>query len=387
MIRILHTSDWHLGRSFHFHSLQDDQRHALRQVREELARDYQAVVISGDIYDRAVPSVQAVKMFGDFLKEVRSLNVACIIIPGNHDSAERLGFADAILEPTGIHLRCDYTRLCEPVTIFGKAGEAVDIFALPFVETGPLRQILGDDAITSVQTATEKAIQLIRERRRPGFPAVLMAHAFVGESALVSDSERLFIGGAERVSAEAFNGFDYVALGHLHKPQRIHSDTIRYSGSLLPYSFSEIDYPKEMVRIEFTDAPTPTIRSIPIEPLHPVSIIENRFESVLNDSKYDAQADDFVSIRLTDESYHVDTFYRIKQRFRLLCELRQMPLEARESNAVDLFRKTKTGSPEDIVDLFLDYFGWEDVNQKNAAKDLLIKGYRKAESEKRQRES
>jgi len=387
MIRILHTSDWHLGRPFHFHSLEDDQRHALRQVREELERNYQAIVISGDIYDRAVPPVQAVRMFGDFLREVRALNVACIVIPGNHDSAERLGFANTILESSGIYLRCDYQRLCEPVTVEGPAGEAIDIFALPFVETTAVRQILCDDAITTVQSATEKAIRLMHEHRRPGVPAVLMAHAFVGESALLSESERLFIGGAERVSAEAFDGFDYVALGHLHKPQCVQSDTVRYSGSLLPYSFSEIDYPKEMVRIEIGDAPAPIIRCVPIAPLHRVSIIEDGFESILEDSKYDSQADDFVSIRLTDDSYHVDTFYRLKQRFRLLCELRQTRLEARGNHVVDVSRKTEKGSAEDIVDLFLDYFGWEEENQKQAAKNLLIKGYRQAESEKRQRTS
>lgn len=387
MIRILHTSDWHLGRSFHFHSLEDDQRHALHQVRKELERDYHAIVISGDIFNRAVPSVQAVKTFSDFLRDVRALNVACIVIPGNHDSAERLGFADAVLESADIHLRCDYTRLCDPITVESRTGEAIDIFALPFVEAGPMRRILGDDSITNVQIATERAIQLIREKRRPEFPAVLMAHAFVGESAQISDSERIFIGGAERISAETFDGFDYVALGHLHKPQRVQNDTIRYSGSLLAYSFSEVDYPKEMVRIEFGETKAPLICSIPIAPLHNVSIIEDRFESILEDSKYDAQTDDFVSVRLTDDSYHVDTFYRIKQRFRLLCELRQTRLEARESAAVDASRKTKTGSAEDIVDLFLDYFGWEDANQKTAAKNLLIKGYRKAESGKRQRNS
>ncbi len=387
MIRILHTSDWHLGRPFHFHSLEDDQRHALRQVREELERDYQAIIISGDIYDRAVPPVDAVRMFGDFLKKVRGLDVACIIIPGNHDSAERLGFADTILESTGIHLRCDYERLCKPITIEGKAGEAIDIFALPFVETAGMQKTLGDDAITTVQTATETAIRMMRERRRPGVPAVLMAHAFVGEGALTSDSERLFIGGAECVSVEAFEGFDYVALGHLHKPQRVQSDSIRYSGSLLPYSFSEIDYPKEMVRIEISDAPTPIIQPVPIVPLHRVSIIEDDFESILESSKYDSQADDFVSIRLTDDDYHVDTFYRLKQRFRLLCELRQTGLEARESSTAEVSRKTKAGSPADIVDLFLDYFGWEDLDQKQTAKDLLVRGYREAESEKRRRDS
>ncbi|MBN1653622.1 MAG: exonuclease SbcCD subunit D [Deltaproteobacteria bacterium] len=383
MIRILHTSDWHLGRAFHFYSLEQDQRHALSQILKELEQNYQAMVISGDIYDRAVPSVEAVQLFGDLLMQARALNLTCVIIPGNHDSAERLGFASAILARAGIHLRCDYTKLREPVTIKGTAGEQLDVFALPFVEPFLVRQQLGDDSITSVQLATQKAVERIREGRRQSIAAILLAHAFVGEKSQTSESERLLVGGTDRVPSGIFSGFDYVALGHLHRPQRVDSDWIRYSGSLLPYSFSEDGQQKQMIRIEIGNGPKPLITAIPIAPLRGISVIEDSFEAVLTDEKYEAQRADFVSVRLTDSDYHVETFYRIKQRFPLLCELRQTALEARPSDRADASRDIENQSPEEIIELFLDYFGWTDPSERKSAKELLIKGYRKAESQKR----
>jgi DNA repair protein SbcD/Mre11 len=384
MIRLLHTSDWHLGRAFHGYSLEEDQRYALNQILTELEHDYHALMISGDIYDRAVPSVEAVNLFSDFLINVRARNIACVIIPGNHDSAERMGFAATILDTSGIHFRCDYTRLAESITLKGAEGEELDIFALPFIETALVRQAFRDDTITTHELATQKTVACMRGAKRAGVPAVLIAHAFVGKGSLTSESERVFLGGADRVPADIFFGFDYVALGHLHRPQKVECESIRYSGSLLPYSFSEAGIAKEMVRIDITKGLEPQLTAIPITPLHQISIIEDSFNEALDNSEYHARTKDFVSIRLTDDAYHVDTYHRLKQRFPLLCELRQLALENKPNAPSSTNQPNPEDSPSNIIDLFLDHFGWSDPNDKASAKEILTKSYRDAESRKRE---
>ncbi|MCP4676241.1 MAG: exonuclease SbcCD subunit D [Deltaproteobacteria bacterium] len=372
-MRILHTSDWHLGRTLHGISLHEDQEDALKQVVCELENEYDAVLIAGDIYDRAVPPKEAVKLLEWFFLTLEKLKVKTVIIPGNHDSATRLGFASGLLERSGVHLRCDYARLGEPVALKSKQGQQVDVFALPFVDAPYMSEALGDDSISNHAGATEAAVRLMREARREEVPAILMAHAFVGENLKTSESERIFIGGAHVVGADVFEGFDYVSLGHLHRPQKVGVDHIRYSGSLLPYSFSEAGHKKQMLRLEFDGPGAPHVQPVAIEPLHRVAVIEDDFESVLKESRYDELEQCYLSVRLNDDKYLINTFRRLKARFPNLLELRQIHLEATEDrNGSSAAGGAET--PLEIVELFLDYFGWESGSKEREASVGIIEG-------------
>ncbi len=382
-MRILHTADWHLGRALHGRCLQQDQQHALDQVLNELQDGYDAIIIAGDVYDRAVPSPEAVDLFGGFLEKLKRRDISAVVIPGNHDSAARLGFASAILEGAGIHLRCDYSRLSEPITLASRGGE-VDVFALPYVEAALMREALGDQNMATHAAATQRAVEGMLAARRPGVPAVAVAHAFVGSESLTSDSERMFIGTAQVVGAELFDGFAYAALGHLHRPQQVKTTCIRYAGSLLPYSFSEAGHAKQVIRLDVNAGGQIALQPVEIRPLHPLAIVETSFEEALESAAYDGLAESYVSVRLTDSAYHINTFSRLKERYPLLLELRQSALEAPLDAAAAGPASGGKASPGELLDLFLDHFGWEQGPEREVAAKTLLKTLQDVEARRRE---
>jgi len=232
----------------------------------------------------------------------------------------------------------------------------------------------------TILSATQKALEIIKKSIRKNIPSILVAHAFVGKNSHESESERIFIGGAYLVPANVFEGFDYVALGHLHKPQKVDKSYFRYSGSLFPYSFSETEYKKEIIRLEF-DNNNLSIKSIKLKPLHEVSAFEDEFHELLNNSKYDSYKNNYVSIRLTDDKYHINTFNQLKNRFPLLLELRQIALEAKTNILIK--QKTNKDSPNEIFDLFLDYFNWNDSDERKIAENIFINTLENVEIDRR----
>ncbi len=242
-MRFLHTSDWHLGRSFHREGLLDAQSayidHLVETVRSERV---DAVLVSGDVYDRALPPVDAVELANDALKRLVSAGSRVVLSSGNHDSAQRLGFAADLIDSAGVHLRTDPSRIQTPV-LFDDAHGSVAVYAVPYLEPDLVRSQLGV-AERSHQAVLGEAMQRIREHRsRTGHRAVAMAHAFV-TGATASQSERdISVGGVASVGLDTFAGVDYAALGHLHGRHTL-SDAVRYSGSPLAYSFSEARHRK-----------------------------------------------------------------------------------------------------------------------------------------------
>ena len=371
-MKILHTSDWHLGCTLHGRLLIDDQRDALAQIRAELQQGYSAILIAGDVYDRAIPPPEAIALLSEFLEDMSRQGIAVVLIPGNHDSPSRMAFADGILESSGIHFRCDYRRLNEPVTLQDSSGAELDVFALPFVETPLVRESLANEAIADHQEATAAALCEIRKGQRSGIPSVLMAHAYVGKDSQRTESEReLFVGGSGIVSPDTFDGFDYTALGHLHRPQALGGQPVRYAGSIFAYSFSEVDHTKQAVCIEVAGSGALRISPVNLKPKHTLTVIEDSFEAILDGAKYDACIDHYVSVRLTDDKFLLNTYARLKERLPFLLELRQAALEASSGAHVQDRRRPETDSPSNVFDLFLDYFGWNDAAVRSRAKRLL----------------
>lgn len=315
-MRMLHTSDWHLGRSFHRVGLLEAQSafldHLVATVRE---RDVDVVLVAGDIYDRAVPPLPAVELFDTALHRLAEADVPTVMISGNHDSGRRLGVGAGLIDRAGIHLRTDPAGIGTPVLLADAHGD-VAFYGLPYLEPALVRDRLGAEKAghEAVLTAAMERVRADLAGRAPGTRSVVLAHAFVAGGA-PSDSERdITVGGVAAVPAGVFDGVDYVALGHLHGSQAL-TERIRYSGSPLAYSFSEADHRKTMwlvdldgdgsIRAERIDCPVP--RSL--------ARLRGRLDDLLADPALARHEDSWVEATLTDPVRPAEPMARLIERF------------------------------------------------------------------------
>lgn len=376
-MKILHTSDWHLGKSLRAFNLLDEQEYIIEQVKIELKKGYEALIIAGDVYDRAIPPPEAVELFGNFLDWASNKRIITIIIPGNHDSALRLSFANRSFERVYIHFRSDFTRLDEPITMKDSDGEEVDVFCIPFIETSYVRSQLGDKEIKNYVDATVACIEKVKCKMRQDVPTILVSHAFVGnsiEEPKRSDSERdIFVGGSGLVPVDLFEGFDYVALGHLHRSQKISGiDSVRYAGSILQYSISEANQKKSMIQLELADDHF-LISKVPLISNRKVRVLEDEMDNLLQDEKYEVYKDDFISVKLTDKGHLINMSPRLKERFPYLLEVRQPSLEFQSQCIPRPSQKVNRDNPKEIFKLFLDEFKWEEGQEREEAEQIFEK--------------
>lgn len=367
-MKLLHTGDLHLGKSLHESSLIEDQKNMLDQLIKALAGDdYAALLIAGDVYDRTVPSAEAVGLFSSFLARVRQDNpgLEICVIPGNHDSSQRLAFAASILSELRIHIACSPEDSFTPI-IAAKNGEKLALFLLPFLAPGTLTvehtdthgrpavkdgysgeldfsapadtepagsgtadSGAGDEALLVTQSAlaAEASRRFARAIATPelkGIPAVLVAHLFT-LNGMSSESERVFLGTAEEVDPALFSGFSYVALGHLHRMQKI-TERMYYSGSPLTYAFDESNDRKAFLKIEIdtrSSAFPVTVTPIPIEPFRKVTRLSGSFADFYSQTRFDAYAADYLEITLTDDALVANPMNLLRPKFPWLLSLRQ----------------------------------------------------------------
>ncbi|MEU4096239.1 exonuclease SbcCD subunit D [Streptomyces sp. NPDC026673] len=315
-MRLLHTSDWHLGRSFHRVGLLDAQAafvdHLVATVRAERV---DAVLVAGDVYDRALPSLPAVELFDDALHRLAALGVPTVMISGNHDSARRLGVASGLIERAGIHLRTDPAGCATPVLLDDEHGP-VALYGLPYLEPALVREefTLERAGHTEVLTAAMERVRADLATRPEGTRSVVLAHAFVAGGA-ASDSERdITVGGVAAVPAGVFDGVDYVALGHLHGCQTI-TDRVRYSGSPLAYSFSEADHRKSMWLVDLGADGSVAAERIDCPVPRPLARIRGRLEELLEDPAHERHEEAWVEATLTDAHRPHEPMARLRERF------------------------------------------------------------------------
>ena len=339
-MRFLHTSDWHLGRQFHGASLLQEQAAALDRIVELAAEaEVDAVLIAGDIYDRAIPPAEAVLLFNDTLARLSRSGAAVVAIAGNHDSHVRVSIYDPLLSAFGVTIRGDVRRAHEPVLVTPKrGGGAVAIYPLPYLEPavdGP--SLTTTTARISHPEVTRRAVDGIRRDLlgRPQHRSVLVAHTFVmgGEP---SESERqLSIGNVDRVSVDSFAGFDYVALGHLHGSQQLDGPRVAYSGTPLPYSFSEQHHTKSVRIVELDAAGTASVEIVPLGVGRPLRTLEGTLDFLCGSPDDAAAADAWLRVILTDEVLPLQAMARLRQRFPHVAELRHRPPELQRSTATE----------------------------------------------------
>jgi exonuclease SbcD len=315
-MRLLHTSDWHIGRSLHGTDLLAEQEAVLSGLASVVAAEsVDAVLVAGDVYDRAVPSADATAVLDRVVGRLLAAGAAVIMTPGNHDSARRLGTFSGLLSAAGLHVRAATGRLDEPVLLSDEHGD-VAVYGLPFLEPEVARHELGVPDGRSHEAVLGSAMERVRSDLflRPNTRSVVLAHAFVG-GGVASESERdICVGGVDLVPASVFEGVDYVALGHLHRPQTL-TPRLRYSGSPLAYSFGEAGQQKLAWLVELDAAGLAEVRPVPLPTPRRLTVLTGTLDELLADPAHTEVERDFVSARLTDPARPTDPMRRLQARF------------------------------------------------------------------------
>ncbi|MFF1396688.1 exonuclease SbcCD subunit D [Streptomyces sp. NPDC058287] len=355
-MRLLHTSDWHLGRAFHRVNMLGAQAefigHLVATVRE---RDVDAVVVSGDVYDRAVPPLAAVELFDDALHRLAEQGIPTVMISGNHDSARRLGVGAGLIGRAGIHLRTDPRACATPVLLPDATGD-VAFYGLPYLEPALVKDEFGvsKPGHEAVLAAAMDRVRADLAERPAGTRSVVLAHAFVtgGEA---SDSERdITVGGVAAVPSGVFDGVDYVALGHLHGSQVI-SERVRYSGSPLPYSFSEADHRKSMWLVDLDADGFAAAERVDCPVPRPLARIRGELADLLARPDLTAHEESWVEATLTDPVRPDDPMARLTERFPHTLSLAFDPQRAPEDPDVSYAQRLKGRDDQQIAEDFVTH--------------------------------
>lgn len=332
-MKLIHLSDLHIGKRVNEVSMIEDQAHILGQILE-MIDDIQpdAVLICGDVYDKSVPSAEAVALFDDFLVALAEKHLAVFIISGNHDSAERLAFGGRLMEDKGIYLSPVYNGSIVPITLQDECG-SVHFWLLPFLKPAHVKRFYPQETIESYTDACRVAVENmhldVTQRN------VLLTHQFVTGSA-TCDSEEISVGGSDNVDADVFADFDYVALGHIHGPQNIGSDRIRYCGTPLKYSFSESNHKKSMTVVELREKGIFHMETVPLIPRHDMRQIRGTYEEITARNFYqDTAVDDYLQITLTDEEDVPEAVSRLRVIYPNLMKLVYDNTRTRSAGVID----------------------------------------------------
>lgn len=367
-MKILHIADLHLGKRVNNFSMLDDQIHILNEILGLLDKHApQVLIIAGDVYDRAVPAAEAVSLFDDFLFKLAQREIKTMIISGNHDSPERLSFGGRLMENDGIFISPAYDANIKKVTLEDDFG-SINFYLLPFVRPVHVRVLFPDEEIKSYNDALALAI----DKLEPDFNQrnILITHQFVtgGKS---SDSEDISVGGADNIDANLFTGFDYVALGHLHSPQQVQAEYIRYSGSPLKYSFSESRQEKSAVLFEMKEKGSFSYELLPLAGKRDMREIKGKYEELVSKSYYDGtNTEDYLHVILTDEDEIPEALGRMRTVYPNIMKLTYDNKRSRERAEIADFVASQRRDP---LEHFKDFFLLQNNQEPSPEQEKLLK--------------
>lgn len=347
----MHLSDLHIGKKVNEYSMLQDQIYILKEILRIIDNEkVETVIIAGDVYDRSLPPNEALELFDEFLYQLSSRNVNVFVISGNHDSPERISYGGRMMTENKIFLSPVYDGNVKPITLNDDYGE-VNFYLLPFVRPADIRRYFPDENIENYTDAVKVAIDNMNvdfsERN------ILVTHQFV-TGAELSESEDIIVGGTDNVSGEVFDGFDYVALGHIHREQTVGKDNIRYCGTPLKYSFSEAKNIKSVTILDFNDKGNIEYSKIPLTPLRDMREIRGTYYELTLKSNYEStNTEDYLHITLTDEEDIPDAIGKLRSIYPNIMKLDYDNLRTRGSGTVDAIENIESKSP---FELFADLF-------------------------------
>lgn len=350
-MKIMHLSDLHIGKKVNEYSMLQDQVYILKEILQIIDDEkVETVIIAGDVYDRSLPPNEALELFDEFLYQLSSRNVNVFVISGNHDSPERISYGGRMMTENKIFLSPVYDGNVKPITLNDDYGE-VNFYLLPFVRPADIRRYFPDENIENYTDAVKVAIDNMNvdfsERN------ILVTHQFV-TGAELSESEDIIVGGTDNVSGEVFDGFDYVALGHIHREQTVGKDNIRYCGTPLKYSFSEAKHIKSVTILDFNDKGNIEYSKIPLTPFRDMREIRGTYYELTLKSSYEStNTEDYLHITLTDEEDIPDAIGKLRSIYLNIMKLDYDNLRTRGSGTVDAIENIESKSP---FELFADLF-------------------------------
>ena len=350
-MKFIHLSDLHLGKRVNECSMLEDQRYILGEILRIVDREApDAVLIAGDVYDKSVPSAEAVALLDDFLVRLAGRDLQVLLISGNHDSPERLAFGGRLMAERGVHIAPVYDGRVAPVTLTDEYGP-VRVYLLPFVKPSHVRRCFPDRAVDTYTDALAAAIGAMGVD--PALRNVLVTHQFVTGAARC-DSEEVSVGGTDNVDVSVFAPFDYVALGHLHGPQTVGRETVRYCGTPLKYSFSEAGQHKSVTVVELGEKGTTAVRTVPLVPLRDLVELRGTYEEVTFRGFYEGTGwqRDYVHITLTDEEDIPDGVRKLRILYPYLMKLDYDNKRTRAGICLDGAKDAEHKSPLELLEEF-----------------------------------
>ena len=349
-MKLVHLSDLHLGKRVNEFSMLEDQKHILWEILRIIGQEKpDGVIIAGDVYDKAVPPAEAVALLDEFLVRLAGMRTEVFIISGNHDSAERIAFGSRLIRESGVHLSPVFSGEIEPCTLTDEYGE-VQIRMLPFIKPADVRHAFPEEEIGDYTDAVRTVIRHMNPD--PSVRNVLVAHQFV-TGAERSDSEDVSVGGMDNVDASVFEPFDYVALGHIHGPQRIGRETVRYCGTPLKYSFSERNHVKSVTVVTLSEKGRTEIRTVPLIPLHDMREIRGTYEELTLRKNWEGTAtDDYLHVILTDENDVPDAMARLRVIYPNIMKVDYDNQRTRTASLTGLAEETERKSEMELFEEF-----------------------------------
>ncbi len=370
-MKFIHLSDLHLGKRVCEFSMLEDQRHILREILRIIGEEKpDGVLIAGDVYDKAFPPAEAVALLDEFLVRLAGMRQEVYLISGNHDSAERVAFGGRLMELSGVHLSPVFSGTIAPCVRKDAEGE-VRIWMLPFVKPADVRRAYPEEEIADYTDAVRAVVR--RMAPDPSVRNVLVAHQYV-TGAVRSESEDVAVGGLDNVDASAFDGFDYVALGHLHGPQHTGRETVRYCGSPLKYSFSEKDQVKSVTVVTLGKKGDTEIRTVPLVPLHDLREIRGTYDQLALRTAWEGTAtDDYLHAVLTDEEDVPDALARLRTIYPNIMKLDYDNRRTRAPSDMGAADRAETKSGIELFDEFYTLQNGQPLSdeQRAFAQDLL----------------
>ena len=365
-MKFIHLSDLHLGIRVNDFSMSEDQRYIFDRILDIIDSEApDGIIIAGDIYDKSMPPAEAVAMFDDFISSIAERKIKTFIISGNHDSAERIAFGSRIMNAGGIYLSPVYNGDIKPVVMEDEYG-SVNIYMLPFVRPSAVRAFYPDDDTDSYSSAVETAVKHMNadfSQRN-----IIITHQFV-TGAVRSDSEDISVGGTDNVSADIFADFDYTALGHIHKPQNIGSERIRYCGTPLKYSFSEAKQDKSVTVIELGKKGDTNVRTVGLIPLRDMTELKGSYEELMKKSFYEGTGytEDYVHITLTDENDIPDAVSKLRLVYHRLMKMDYDNARTKKQSIIEGMTSARETDPEKLFGEFFESQNNVPMNDEQAA--------------------